>query len=181
MGQPSGIKPCRHARIGIRTIMGYNMGMAHLPEPTSKSPERTELMNIELAILKAAEEGKTIKDIAYKLVPAGKGTWIKRQKLIVKLEKLVVESPLLTEALFNKGKVRLMTAVPDITDSLSIRAQETGKPDAVRLAFEASGFHNPKVQHEHSGDISISLNIPRPDVPKPQAIESTAVEVPQDT
>jgi hypothetical protein len=38
----------------------------------------------------------------------------------------------------------------------------TGKPDAVKLVFEATGFYSPRVQHEHSGDINIKLQIPRP-------------------
>lgn len=43
-----------------------------------------------------------------------------------------------------------------------IRRGKRGRVDAAKLIFEASGFHNPKVKHEHSGDISISLNMPRP-------------------
>ncbi len=40
-----------------------------------------------------------------------------------------------------------------------------GNIPAIKLAFESSGFHNPRVQHEHSGDIQITLKgIDRPTV-----------------
>lgn len=38
-----------------------------------------------------------------------------------------------------------------------------GNPNMARLALEASGFHNPKVDHKHSGEIKLTLSgIPRP-------------------
>lgn len=38
-----------------------------------------------------------------------------------------------------------------------------GNPNMARLAMEASGFHNPKVDHKHSGEVKITLSgIPRP-------------------
>jgi hypothetical protein len=47
-----------------------------------------------------------------------------------------------------------------------LRRARTGRPDAVKLALEMTGVHNPKMQHEHSGDISIRLELPRPTPPK---------------
>lgn len=45
---------------------------------------------------------------------------------------------------------------------LGKRASRLGKPQEVKLLAEMSGFHNPRMQHEHSGEISIKLDIPRP-------------------
>lgn len=35
--------------------------------------------------------------------------------------------------------------------------------DAVKWIGEATGFHNPRVDHNVSGDIQITMNIPRPE------------------
>jgi hypothetical protein len=45
-----------------------------------------------------------------------------------------------------------------------VRRAKRGRVDAIKLLFESTGFHNPKVSHEHSGEVKISLNMPRPPV-----------------
>lgn len=53
------------------------------------------------------------------------------------------------------------------------RRGSKGNIPAIKLAMEASGFHNPRVQHDHSGEISITIKgLPRPEV----TTDSTAVE-----
>jgi hypothetical protein len=53
--------------------------------------------------------------------------------------------------------------LPSIMDGVIRRAQR-GRVDAAKLIFEMTGLHNPKVQHEHSGDIQITLaSVPRPE------------------
>lgn len=43
------------------------------------------------------------------------------------------------------------------------RKAAAGRVDAIKLAFESSGFHNPRVQHEHGGEVTITIkNAPRP-------------------
>lgn len=45
-----------------------------------------------------------------------------------------------------------------------VRRAKRGRVDAAKLVLEITGVHNPKVKHEHSGDITISMNaIPRPE------------------
>lgn len=51
--------------------------------------------------------------------------------------------------------------LPAMGEALAKRAKR-GRVDAIRLALEVTGVHNPRVRHEHSGDISISLKMPRP-------------------
>lgn len=74
----------------------------------------------------------------------------------------------------------LIEALPSITDALIRRAQR-GRPDAIKLAYEASGFHNPKVDHRHTGDVKLTVHMPRAPVAEldspPPAIEGTAVDV----
>jgi hypothetical protein len=54
-----------------------------------------------------------------------------------------------------------------------IRQAARGYPPAVKLVFEASGFHNPKMTHDHTGEVVIRLDMPRPvatvDEPIPDA------------
>lgn len=67
----------------------------------------------------------------------------------------------------------MIMAVPKAAAALARRASR-GNPQAIKLLFEASGFHNPKVQHEHSGDIKIELSLPRPpavDIPDADVVE----------
>lgn len=42
------------------------------------------------------------------------------------------------------------------------RRGRRGRIDAAKLIYETTGFHNPKVKHEHSGDINIKIDMPRP-------------------
>lgn len=37
-----------------------------------------------------------------------------------------------------------------------------GRPDAAKLLWSMTGFHNERISHEHSGDIQINVSIPRP-------------------
>ena len=55
---------------------------------------------------------------------------------------------------------------PAVTAAL-IRRAKRGRPDAAKIILEMSGVHNPKVSHEHSGEIKISLHggVPRPPAP----------------
>jgi hypothetical protein len=54
-----------------------------------------------------------------------------------------------------------MVGLVPATHALAGRAAR-GRPDAIKVLFEASGFHNPRVRHEHSGEIKIKLDMPRP-------------------
>lgn len=84
-----------------------------------------------------------------------------------------------------------MLARQTLTEGLDGAAQalvkraHRGRPDAIKLLFEAHGFHNPKVKHEHSGDIEIRLAMPRPapvdnpalaSGPEPEVVDADVVE-----
>lgn len=64
-------------------------------------------------------------------------------------------------AMATKGE--MMLAMPGTAMALSRRAIKGNIP-AAKLAMEATGVYNPRVQHEHSGDIAITIhNAPRPE------------------
>lgn len=50
------------------------------------------------------------------------------------------------------------------------------KTDAAKLTFEMTGLHNTKVKHEHSGDIKISLDVPRPRFVDAEAQDDEQIE-----
>ena|ERR1700742_86284 len=61
-----------------------------------------------------------------------------------------------------------------------VKRGKRGRVDAAKLIFEASGFHNPRVKHEHSGDISISLNMPRPPAVENDIVGETPAQALED-
>lgn len=68
----------------------------------------------------------------------------------------------------------MIMGVPPVAEAV-VRRGKRGRVDAAKLIFEASGFHNPKVKHEHSGDISINLNMPRPAAVENETVEQAAL------
>lgn len=57
-----------------------------------------------------------------------------------------------------------------------VRRAHRGRPDAIKLLFEATGFHNPRIKHEHSGDIKLTLDLPRPGVASPPGLPEPVVD-----
>ena len=55
-----------------------------------------------------------------------------------------------------------------------VRRASRGRPDAIKMLWSATGFHNDKVQHEHSGDIAITVKVARPT----RVVDRTALDDP---
>lgn len=91
----------------------------------------------------------------------------KRQKI----KRMLLNDPKLSDEIGVRGRAKLMLRLGPVLDGLLTKA-EGGNPIAAKLVLEASGFHNPKMQHEHSGEVAISLNIPRPPVDKDRELET---------
>jgi hypothetical protein len=68
------------------------------------------------------------------------------------------------------GAVRTIPAVT--------RRAERGRVDAAKFLGEVSGFHNPKVNHEHSGEVKFKfVAVPRPALtPERKAVEEAIVD-----
>lgn len=44
------------------------------------------------------------------------------------------------------------------------RKAAAGRVDAIKLLFESSSFYNPRIQHDHGGEVTITIkNAPRPE------------------
>lgn len=74
---------------------------------------------------------------------------------------MVRHDPRLVQEVASMAQGEMTVALGPAVVALGSRARK-GRPDAIKLLFEATGFHNPRVKHEHSGDIKISLSMPRP-------------------
>ena len=70
------------------------------------------------------------------------------------------DNPAFREALAVDGRTIAMAATGPIVEKQVQRAMR-GRTDAAKLVMEISGFHNPKVQHDHkhSGTIDIKLTM----------------------
>lgn len=79
----------------------------------------------------------------------------------------------LQESIVGRARFNMMAGLPEASAALARRAGRGNVP-AIKLVYEATGLHNPRVQHEHSGDITIHMDIPRPTFT--QDVDSTAVE-----
>jgi len=98
-----------------------------------------------------------------------------------RVRRAIMRSPQFLEAQRAQAIAAMWESLPDVTDAL-IRRASRGRPDAIKLMWEAMGFHNTRVQHEHSGDIEIRLTVPRPvrELPRDSegSIEGSATEIP---
>jgi len=117
------------------------------------SPERQQ------KILELLADGYTPEELACKL---GKNKPRETRRWLRWTKQMALESEEYQAIQAAVGKGEVITELPAIMEAI-VRRAKRGRTDAAKLAFEIVGFHNPKVSHEHSGDISVTLNMPRPE------------------
>jgi len=120
--------------------------------------------------------GITHTEIARRLAPNDR----KRQKVIRNyIRRTAFTDKEFREQVAERIKAVALLDMGAAVQALVQRAIDTGRPDAVKLALELTGVHAPRVEHEHSGEINLSFNLPRPTPvdTAPPAIEGTAEEV----
>lgn len=156
---------------GTYFILWYHpqMSQSKKPEVVKFDPVKNRL-NPQRAqkILNLMADGYTADEIACKL-GGNKPRSVRRWKGWIR--DLVASSPEYQAWQHGQAQAILSEAVPEAALALSKRAAR-GRPDAIKLLFEASGFHNPRVKHEHSGDIEIKFSVP---VPRPERQETQTV------
>lgn len=74
---------------------------------------------------------------------------------------MVRNDPLMQKAIVERAQAQSLAAMPAAMNAAGKRAAR-GRMDAVKFLGEASGIHNPRVKHEHSGEVKIKLDMPRP-------------------
>src|SRR3982751_3620137 len=116
-----------------------------------------ELSTAQRKVLDAIADGAEPADIARKLA---KGDKVKAREWRHRIRYWMRENQTFRDHLGLDGRIEAMGMTGMAVHALGRRAQR-GRVDAIRLAFEVSGFHNPKVQHnhEHSGTIDINLKM----------------------
>lgn len=111
--------------------------------------------------------GLAPKDIARKLAPEDP----KRRKLIrAQARRLIRSDTDFQQRVAMRAQEEMLVGLGPTIRGL-LRRSSRGRTDAAKLILEASGFHNPRVKHEHSGDIKVSI-----DMPRPKAVESESGE-----
>jgi len=126
--------------------------MASLPAvPEKSSPKRDKYR-------KLMSKGYSARQIAKKLEPDNP----RKQKVIRgEVHRIAATDEAVQKRVGEISKGSAIMALPMATEAL-IRRASRGRVDAIKLIYEATGFHNPRVQHEHSGDIKITMDLPRP-------------------
>lgn len=148
------------------------MGVANLPANQNESS--TGLTEFEERIAECFAKGMTPAKIAKYMYPDDHAA---RRRLRRRLWHMVRRDARIAAEVGQINQAKMVIGLGPATDAL-IRRASKGRPDAIKLLYEASGFHNPRVKHEHTGDIKITLNsLPRPERPEvDDAIDADVVE-----
>lgn len=119
-----------------------------------------EPSEFQIGVARLIAAGKRPAEIAKLLEPEDKAA---RKRIRRKIWYMVRNEPIImADLVASEAKVEMVMGLGPATHALTRRAAK-GRPDAIKLLYEASGFHNPRVKHEHSGDIKITLDsMPRP-------------------
>jgi len=131
------------------------MVVANLPATTSKnaiSDEFADLIGAQIA------KGKMPMEIARKLYPEDRKG---RLRTYMRIRRLNDPPERVSRRVMEDVKIAMLVGLGPATRALTARAGR-GRVDAVKLLYEASGFHNPKIKHEHSGEIRVKVSAPRP-------------------
>lgn len=145
------------------------------PQPqSSRDPARLLPEEIKDTVIELAARGLKPPQIAKKVFPKDAK---KRGALRRKLWKIAHADVDFQRRVAARAQAELVYDLPAMMNALGRRAKTTGKPDAVKLAAEMTGFHTPKQQHEHSGEVKIKLDMPRPKAIDGDGEEITDAEV----
>jgi hypothetical protein len=126
--------------------------------PVQRGP-KSELNKLETRIAELASQGKTVPEIARKLA----GDDPAEQKRLRQYIRRLGHDEQFQVALGGMAKVESIFHVGPTIKAMGRKAR-AGRIDAAKLMLEVSGFHNPRVQHDHGGQVEIVIkNAPRPE------------------
>jgi hypothetical protein len=104
--------------------------------------------------------GYTADEVALKLA---KNDERRAKMYLFLMGKMAADDMAMQLALGTGSKGMMMLGLP-ATSMAVVRRASKGNIPAAKLLFEATGFHSPHIQHEHSGDINITIHTaPRPE------------------
>lgn len=129
------------------------MADPHLPAKQSSESDQ-----VHEAIIACLAKKMTPAQIAKHMYPEDKKA---RKAMRARIWRMVRSDVNFHTKVAQQAKAQMVVDLLPATEALGKRAKR-GRPDAIKLLMEASGFHNPRVKHEHSGDIKVTLDMPRP-------------------
>jgi hypothetical protein len=134
--------------------------MANLPVPAPTESSTPALNPVQASIAQAIFDGLKPGEIARKMAPDDP----KRRKVIRRRVRAMVKSdPVFQNYIGELAKGHLIMSLGTAVRGLE-RAAGRGRSDAIKLLFEATGFHATKTKHEHSGSIEVKVSgVPRPE------------------
>lgn len=137
-------------------VMVYNGGMSEIIPRGAKNPLVSQARQDRF--VRALMKGYSSEQIACKLDPS-KGS--KYRRLKGEIQWTAAHSQEYLEWQVGRAKGAIIEDVHELGAAL-VKRGKRGRTDAIKLGLEMTDIHNPKVKHQHSGDISINLNMPRP-------------------
>lgn len=133
-------------------------------EPTRLPAEITESslskgqVRLRQRVADLIVEGKTISEIATAL---SRGDKHKAYNWRQKLRRWAATDKVFVGLLHEAANANLQVGLAPASAGLTRRAAR-GRVGEVKLLMEAAGFHNSKQTHEHTGEVKISITMPRP-------------------
>lgn len=150
--------PCRIVS-GVCYDLVMGKGSSTIAKDGDKDEKAVERDHFAEAVAQGLANGLTPPQIATKLSKGDKRLAKNYRK---RIRDMAYRNPgKLREAVARQAAGDLLMGVPGTVKATTRRAHR-GRMDAARLVLEATGVHNPRVRHEHSGDIKITVDIPRP-------------------
>lgn len=98
------------------------------------------------------DQGLNYREVAEKLAKGNK----KKAKAWRSRWRVWIQEPTFQEMLHAITMGEMRSGLPELTAALVRRASKGNVP-AIKLAMEASGYYNPRMEHHHSGKIEIEL------------------------
>ena len=100
----------------------------------------------------------------------------KRKVVLGQITRMIATDPEMQEFMGLQSKGEIIASLPAMSEALVRRATKGNVP-AIKLAYEASGFHNPRHEVQHSGEIQINIRMAeRPPVVEDAITDATVVE-----
>jgi len=140
-----------------------DIALAHTPQLSESQLEHL----VELVI-----HGQHPREIAKRLHPDDR---LARRRTYRRLMTVVLKDPRFEMGIRNSVAVEMVTGLGRATKALNRRSAQRNVP-AIKLLYETTGVHNPRIKHEHSGEIKIKFEAPRPTFEHEDVVDATVVE-----
>lgn len=109
-------------------------------------------------LVRALAKGVHPRDLVKRLYPGDRST---QRTAYTHLRSAIVNDPRVAAMLMEEARTELIVGLLPASRGLA-RRSANGNVPAIKLLLEATGVHNTKIKHEHSGEIKIKFDVPRP-------------------